>query len=145
MLFRSSSPDWLEARIEFHRRIAIPLAAMILALVGIPLGLSSHKGGKSMGVVLAVLVVVAYYSLFIGGISLARQGRLPVWAGVWMANFLFAAGGLFLLSRVDRVTPVFGWLFYLSEIVEDIQKRVSSRLTWKGRNGAAYSLPGRRH
>ncbi len=35
--------------IEFHRRFALPTSCLVLALVGIPLGLSSKKGGKSAG------------------------------------------------------------------------------------------------
>src|SRR5437016_8284084 len=41
--------------IEFHRRFALPTSCLVLALVGIPLGLSSKKGGKSAGVVLPIL------------------------------------------------------------------------------------------
>ncbi|MBI4463081.1 MAG: LptF/LptG family permease [Acidobacteria bacterium] len=104
------SPEWLEARLEFHRRFALPFATLFLSLIGIPLGLSSHKGGKSSGIVLTLLVVLAYYSLFIGGISLARQGWLPAWAGVWSANLLFGLGGAFLLARVDRVSRLSSWL-----------------------------------
>src|SRR5580704_416690 len=43
--------------IEFHRRFALPTACVVLALVGIPLGLSSKKGGKSSGFVLAIGLV----------------------------------------------------------------------------------------
>ncbi|MBI2816772.1 MAG: LPS export ABC transporter permease LptF [Acidobacteria bacterium] len=130
-----SDPQWIEARIEFHRRIAIPLASIVFALAGIPLGLSSSRGGKSTGVVLAVLIVLIYYSLFIGGISLARQGWLPPWTGVWMANVFFAALGAFLIARVDAVTPWFGWITYLSELMESLKRRVSALFARKG--GAA--------
>ena len=47
--------------IEFHRRLALPTACVVLALVGIPLGLSSKKGGKSSGFVLTIGLVFAYY------------------------------------------------------------------------------------
>ncbi len=140
-----SDPEWLEARLEFHRRLAIPLAAIILALVGIPLGLSSHKGGKSMGIVLAVLIVLIYYSLFIGGISLARQGWLPPWAGVWAANVLFAAWGAFMLSRVDAVTPLFNWIISLSELLEILKKRVTALLSRRAYADAASSALYRRN
>src|SRR5882724_5912334 len=43
--------------IEFHRRFALPTSCLVLALVGIPLGLSSKKGGKSAGFVLTILLV----------------------------------------------------------------------------------------
>jgi len=88
--------------IEFHRRLALPAACVVLALVGIPLGLSSKKGGKSSGFVLTIGLVFAYYSASLIGLSLARQGKVPPGAGVWFADLVFLLGGLFLLWRAER-------------------------------------------
>ena len=88
--------------IEYHRRLALPTACIVLALVGIPLGLSSKKGGKSGGFVLAILFFFLYYSIFLIGVSFARQGRISPAAGVWLANFLFFAGGVLLLWQSER-------------------------------------------
>ncbi|MFY9646155.1 MAG: LptF/LptG family permease [Terriglobales bacterium] len=90
------------ALIEYHRRLALPTACIVLALVGIPLGLSSKKGGKSSGFVLTILLVFLYYSISLIGVSLARQGRLSPAAGVWLADLVFLAGGVFLLWQSER-------------------------------------------
>jgi LPS export ABC transporter permease LptF/LPS export ABC transporter permease LptG len=90
------------ALIEFHRRLALPTACLVLALVGIPLGLSSKKGGKSSGFVLTILLVFAYYSVSLVGVSLARQGKLPAGLGVWLADIVFFVMGCLLLWRVER-------------------------------------------
>ncbi len=89
--------------IEFHRRFALPAACLVLAMVGIPLGLSARKGGKSTGFVLTILLVFVYYFFSLTGVSLARQGKMPPWEGVWMANIFFFLCGLVLLWRVDRM------------------------------------------
>ncbi len=102
----ASAKDATQARlyrIEFHRRLALPCAVVVLALVGIPLGLSSKKGGKSTGVVLTIVLVFLYYFISLFGVSLARQGKLPAGPGVWLADILFLLGGLALLWRVDRM------------------------------------------
>ena len=88
--------------IEFHRRFALPTSCLVLALVGIPLGLSSKKGGKSAGFVLTILLVFAYYSVTLIGVSLARQGKVPPALGAWLANIVFFLGGAFLLWRAER-------------------------------------------
>ena len=88
--------------IEFHRRLALPTACIVLALVGIPLGLSSKRGGKSSGFVLTILLVFGYYSASLIGVSLARQGKVSPLVGVWLADFLFLIGGLFLIWRAER-------------------------------------------
>jgi len=96
--------------IEFHRRFALPTSCLVLALVGVPLGLSSKKGGKSTGFVLTILLVFTYYSASLVGVSLARQGRLSPALGVWLANLLFFAGGAFLLWRAERrPIDISGW------------------------------------
>jgi LPS export ABC transporter permease LptF len=49
LLDKASRSDPVSARwylIEFHRRFALPTACLVLAMVGIPLGLSSKKSGK---------------------------------------------------------------------------------------------------
>ncbi|MGA2966847.1 MAG: LptF/LptG family permease, partial [Terriglobales bacterium] len=88
--------------IEYHRRLALPSACVVLALVGIPLGLFSKKGGKSSGFVTTILLVFLYYSISVIGVSFAKQGRLSPAAGVWLADLVFLAGGVFLLWQSER-------------------------------------------
>jgi LPS export ABC transporter permease LptG/LPS export ABC transporter permease LptF len=96
--------------IEFHRRFALPTACLVLALVGIPLGLSSKKGGKSTGFVLTIALVFAYYFVSLVGVSLARQGKVLPGFGVWLANIVFFLGGAFLLWRAERrPIDISGW------------------------------------
>ena len=96
-----STARWFD--IEFHRRLALPAACLVLALVGIPLGLSAKKGGKSTGFILTILLVFLYYFASLTGVALARQGRVSPPVGVWMANIIFMVAGAWLLWRVDRM------------------------------------------
>ena len=105
LLDKARHSDPITARwdlIEFHRRFALPTACLVLALVGIPLGLSSKKSGKSGGFVLTILLVFTYYVISLVGVSLARQGRVSPWFGAWLADLAFFALGLFLLLRAER-------------------------------------------
>jgi LPS export ABC transporter permease LptF/LPS export ABC transporter permease LptG len=98
--------DQLKARyyeIEFQRRFGLPAACLVLAMVGIPLGLSARKGGKSTGFVLTIALVFIYYVFSLLGVSLARQGKVSPWFGVWAGNILFFVCGLLLLWRSDRM------------------------------------------
>lgn len=88
--------------IEFYRRLALPTACIVLALVGFPLGLSAKKGGKSAGFVLTIVLVFAYYFLSLFGVSLARQGKVSPGIGVWLADIVFLGCGAFLLWRSER-------------------------------------------
>ena len=88
--------------IEFHRRLALPAACIVMALVGFPLGLSAKRGGKSAGFVLTIILVFAYYFVSLLGLSLARQGKAPPALGVWLANIVFLALAAFLIWRSER-------------------------------------------
>ncbi len=88
--------------IELHRRLALPTACIVLALVGFPLGLSAKKGGKSAGFVLTIILVFAYYFVSLFGLSLARQGKVSPGLGVWLADVVFLFLGAFLLWRSER-------------------------------------------
>lgn len=91
------------ARVELHYRFALPFASLVLALVGIPLGLSSRRGGKSVGVMFTMLLVFIYYILMALGLGFARQGKVPPLIGLWSANALFAAAGIIALKSFGRV------------------------------------------
>jgi len=95
--------------IEFHRRFALPAACLVLALVGIPLGLSSKKGGKSAGFVLTIVLVLAYYSVSLLGVSFARQGKISPSLGAWLADIVFFLGGAILLWRAERRPFEISW------------------------------------
>ncbi len=88
--------------IEFHNRFSLPTACLVLAMVGIPLGLSSKKSGKSGGFVLTIALVFVYYVISLIGVSLAKQGRVTPALGAWLANLVFFATGLFLLWQAER-------------------------------------------
>ena len=102
---RARMVDPVSARwylIEFHTRFALPTACLVLAMVGIPLGLSSKKSGKSGGFVLTIVLVFVYYFISLIGVSLAKQGRVSPAFGAWLANLVFFAAAMFLLWQAER-------------------------------------------
>jgi LPS export ABC transporter permease LptG/LPS export ABC transporter permease LptF len=88
-------------QIEFQKRLAYPAACLVLMLVGVPLGISSRRGGKSAGFVLTIVLVFLYYFLSSTGTALARQNKIPAFVGVWEANALFALCGVLLLRQMS--------------------------------------------
>jgi LPS export ABC transporter permease LptG/LPS export ABC transporter permease LptF len=87
-------------QIEFQKRLAYPAACLVLMLVGVPLGISSRRGGKGAGFVLTIALVFAYYFLSSTGTALARQNKIPPFLGVWQANLIFAFCGIVLLRQM---------------------------------------------
>ncbi|HEX5965834.1 MAG TPA: LptF/LptG family permease, partial [Pyrinomonadaceae bacterium] len=60
-----------EAARVLNRRAALSIAPFVFALIGSALGLRVRRGGRSVGVLLSLIVVIVYYLLSLLGESLA--------------------------------------------------------------------------
>lgn len=87
---------WLEVAVEYHRRLALPMACGFVAIVAAPLGVIMGRGKRAVLFVVSLGLITAYYFLLAGGIDLVHEGKLPPGVGVWMANGMMLAAGLFL-------------------------------------------------
>ncbi|MEO8593416.1 MAG: LptF/LptG family permease [Candidatus Solibacter sp.] len=98
-----SKPDWVDYQIELHKRFALPVACLMLAMVGIPLGLATRKGGRAAGYVNAIFVAFfCYYVFFSALLNLARQKTLPVAVALWLPNAAFFVAGIVFLARLEK-------------------------------------------
>ena len=89
--------ELLRYRVQWHKRLVLPLAPLLFALIGIPLGIQSHRSGKGGGFAIGLIVFLVYYILFSFTKTLATEGILPVIPTMWAPTALFLAGGLYLL------------------------------------------------
>ncbi len=81
---------------EFHKRLSLPLAGILLAFLGFPLGILSPRQGKSHSFGIAMGVLFGYYVLFILNLHLSPPYFL------WSANLLCFIGGSILTLRWIR-------------------------------------------
>jgi lipopolysaccharide export system permease protein len=85
--------------VDLYSKIAFPLAAPIMVLVGIPFALQSPRGGRVIGIALCLVLGLGYFVVHSAAVALARTDLLPPIVAAWSANFLFATLGLFLYLR----------------------------------------------
>lgn len=79
-------------QVEKARRWSMPFAALLLALVGMPLGIQPPRTQKTWGAGLSLslgfIVFVVYYALLSVGITFAEKGSLNPHAALWMPNIV---------------------------------------------------------
>lgn len=89
-------------QVERHKRLALPFACVILALLAAPLGLQVHRGGGRGGIGLGIMLIVINYILLMFGESLGRGGKLPPVFAMWMPNLVMGLLAAVFLFRAGR-------------------------------------------
>ncbi|HLJ75705.1 MAG TPA: LPS export ABC transporter permease LptG, partial [Thermoanaerobaculia bacterium] len=74
----------------------------IFGVLGLPLGITNRRGGKSSGFSLSVVIVLVYWIMLSNGEQLAATGRVEPWISMWMPNLILLAIGIYLLTRANR-------------------------------------------
>jgi LPS export ABC transporter permease LptG/LPS export ABC transporter permease LptF len=100
---QTSLPVYL---VEIHKKFSIPFACFVFGVVGLALGITNQKGGRSWGFVVSIAVIFVYYVFIQLGDGVAKQGRLPPLVAMWSSNALLAIAGWLVLARNAREAPL---------------------------------------
>jgi len=95
--------------IEIYKKYSIPAASLAFILIGVPLAVTTRKGGMGMAIAISIGLFVVYWAFLIGGEDLADRGIVPPFWAMWSANFLICAVGIYLLYKVVTEKPLFSW------------------------------------
>jgi len=82
---------------EMQWRISVPVMALVLAFLAVPLGRSSPRQGRYAGVAAGLLVFFSYANLLGAAKVWLERGKVPPVIGMWWVHALFAAGAAALL------------------------------------------------
>jgi LPS export ABC transporter permease LptG len=104
----SRDPDaretYLAAKVEMNKMFAIPFACIVFGILGLPLGITNRRGGRSSGFSLSIAIILIYYVMINNGEHLADTGKVGPALAMWTPNVILLALGIYLLIRANRDT-----------------------------------------
>lgn len=92
--------------VEYHKKFAIPVACIVFVLLGVPLGVSTGRGGRGVSTGVSLAAFLVYYLFLTGGEKLADRGHVAPWLSMWAANLVLGSLGIVMLARSVRETKV---------------------------------------
>ncbi|GAC1704422.1 MAG: hypothetical protein NVS9B7_04940 [Flavisolibacter sp.] len=99
-------------QIEWHRKISMSLACLVLFLIGAPLGSIIRKGGLGSPLIFAIIFFMLFYFTSTTGEKFAKEGSLSPFEGMWLSTFTLTPIGIFLTYKGMRDSQFFSKEFY---------------------------------
>jgi lipopolysaccharide export system permease protein len=98
--------------IEWHRKLALSMACLVLFMIGAPLGSIIRKGGLGSPLIFSIVFFMVFYFLGTTGEKFAKEGAwLPIW-GMWFSTIVLVPVGIFLTYKAMRDSQVFNKDYY---------------------------------
>lgn len=123
--------DYISYSIEIHKKFALPFVCLIFGILGLPLGASTRKGGRTSGFTISLGIILVYYVLITTGEEMAINGRLSPLLGIWGPNILLLLIGFYLFLKSQKESKLFAGLsrFFRRKREEESfpKKRIFSR------------------
>lgn len=127
--------------VEIHKKFAIPAACLVMALIALPLGVSTRRHTKATGYMVAIGVIAVYYMFIDGGEKFAEEGALPPWLGAWAGNLVIGVAALFLLWSKAREKD-YGIADRMLSLGDNVSERLAAAWhSWRGERSAAGDGP----
>ena len=101
-IMKTQYVDTSKLETELYQRITVPMASLIFALVGVPLGLQPTRNSSSAGFAMSVIIIFFYYALMTMANAIGRSGALSPMLAVWIPNVVGLIAGLFLIRKASR-------------------------------------------
>jgi len=94
-------------KIEWHRKLTLSFACLVLFFIGAPLGAIIKKGGLGLPVIFSVLFFLIFHITSISGEKLIESGKLEPFTGMWLSSMVLLPIALFLTYKAVKDAALF--------------------------------------
>ncbi len=110
--YKSVRKDLIQHEIEWHRKISLSLACLVLFMIGAPLGSIIRKGGLGSPLIFAIIFFMVFYFTSTTGEKFAKESSLTPLVGMWLSSIVLVPIGVFLIYKAMRDSQLFNKEFY---------------------------------
>ncbi|HET7513041.1 MAG TPA: LptF/LptG family permease [Chthoniobacterales bacterium] len=89
-------------RTELNKRFSFPFSCIAFALIGVPLGITTHRRETSVGFATGLIVAIVYFLFIIIADTMRANPKIHPELLVWFPNVLFIALGGWLFYRLSK-------------------------------------------
>ena len=130
------------SKVEWHKKISLPVSIIIFFLIGAPLGAIIRRGGLGLPVVVSIIFFVIYYIISLSGEKLAKEGSWDAVYGMWLSTFILTPIAVYLTYKATNDSSLLDTDWYAGKI-----KAVEERLVpmfRKIKNAIKFKRNGKR-
>ncbi|HMM10537.1 MAG TPA: LptF/LptG family permease [Bacteroidales bacterium] len=96
------NPAVIYYEVEMQKRMASPVAILILTFIGVSLSSRKVRGGTGMHLGAGIAIAFSHIMLMQVSTVFATYGNLPPWLSAWIPNIIFASLGIILYIKAPK-------------------------------------------
>ena len=95
--------DYNEARVTFHNKFARPLACLLIALIGAPLGILPRRSSSGWNYIILSFIIFQFYMSQSVCLSLAEADRIAPFIAAWLPNIVLFLISVFIIRQKAKL------------------------------------------
>ncbi len=110
--YKNQLSDITQHKVEWHKKLSLSVACMVLFFIGAPLGSIIRKGGLGLPLVVALIFFLIFYLLNIFGEKFTKDEVLDPIIGMWLPVIVLSPVGFFLTYKAMHDSQLFNKEYY---------------------------------
>ncbi len=110
--FEQQKKDMRRHQIEWHRKISLSFACLVLFIIGAPLGAIIRKGGLGNSMISAIIFFMIFYFISNTGEKFVKEGKWNHVLGMWLSTLVLVPVGIFLTYNAMHDSQLFNKEYY---------------------------------
>jgi lipopolysaccharide export LptBFGC system permease protein LptF len=97
---QASGLDATPLRVQYYKKFAVPLFALIMAVLSIPFAFVAGNRGAMTGVGISFAIAIAYWTVGTLFDQIGDLNQLPAMMAAWSPDAIFSLFGLYFMARM---------------------------------------------